>query len=111
MLRDIIGNPFRPVAIDPSWVTLEVGTLARTIYDGQDFDRLPALADALVKAGCDHADLLGHCRQPGPHVKGCWAVDLLLGSGKMVVCPPAPPRQDRVYGRKEIFAPVGVGPA
>jgi hypothetical protein len=37
------------------------------------------LADALEEAGCDSADLLGHLRGPGPHVRGCWAVDLILG--------------------------------
>ena len=24
-------------------------------------------------------DILDHCRGPGPHVRGCWVVDLLLG--------------------------------
>jgi hypothetical protein len=39
------------------------------------------LADALQDAGCDNADILGHCRGPGPHVRGCWVVDLVLGKG------------------------------
>ena len=44
-----------------------------------DPDRLAVLADALEEAGCDNADLLSHLRGPGPHVRGCWALDLLLG--------------------------------
>ena len=43
------------------------------------FDRLPVLADALQDAGCDHEDMLAHCRSGGPHVHGCWVVDRLLG--------------------------------
>jgi hypothetical protein len=42
-------------------------------------ERLPILADALEDAGCDNGDILSHCRSPGPHVRGCWAVDLILG--------------------------------
>jgi hypothetical protein len=79
LLRDIFGNPFRLVALDPSWRKPSVVKLARTIYDKRAFDRLPKLADALEKSGCDNADLLAHCRQPGEHVRGCRAVDLLLG--------------------------------
>jgi hypothetical protein len=44
-------------------------------------DRLPILADALQDAGCDSAEVLAHCRGPGPHVRGYWVVDLLLGKG------------------------------
>jgi hypothetical protein len=46
---------------------------------GRALDRLPILADALEEAGCTDADILAHCRGPGPHVRGCWVVDLLLG--------------------------------
>jgi hypothetical protein len=53
--------------------------LAQAIYDDRAFDRLPILADALEEAGCDTADILAHCRGPGPHVRGCWVVDLILG--------------------------------
>jgi hypothetical protein len=82
MRREIFGNPFRPVAIAPAWLAWNDGTvpkLAQTIYDDRRFDLLPILADALEEAGCDHADILTHCRGPGPHVRGCWVVDLLLG--------------------------------
>ncbi|VTU01988.1 Uncharacterized protein OS=Sorangium cellulosum (strain So ce56) GN=sce5710 PE=4 SV=1 [Gemmataceae bacterium] len=78
-LRDIFGNPFRPVAIDPAWRTSTVVALARGIYDEKAFDRMPILADALQDAGCDNDNVLSHCRGDGPHVRGCWVVDLLLG--------------------------------
>jgi hypothetical protein len=79
LLRDIIGNPFRPVAADPRWLTAAVVGLARAIDAERAFDRLPILADALEEAGCDDADVLAHCRSDGPHARGCWVVDLLLG--------------------------------
>jgi hypothetical protein len=79
LLRDIFGNPFRPVAVDPGWRTSNVVSLADAIYADRAFDLLPVLADALEEAGCDNAEILSHCRQPAKHVLGCWAVDLLLG--------------------------------
>jgi hypothetical protein len=83
LLRDIFGLlPFRPVTIDPAWLRWNhstVSAVARRIYEERAFPDLPILADALEDAGCTDADLLGHCRSPGPHVRGCWAVDLLLG--------------------------------
>jgi hypothetical protein len=78
-LRCIVGNPFRPVALDPSWLTTTVVQLACGIYDDRAFDRLPILADALQDAGCDSDSVLSHCRDAGPHARGCWVVDLLLG--------------------------------
>ena len=77
--RDVFGNPFRPVTLDPAWQTTNVLALAQAIYDDRAFDRMPILADALEDAGCDNADILNHCRQPGEHVRGCWVVDLVLG--------------------------------
>ena len=53
--------------------------IAESIYDHRAFERLPALADALAEAGCSNPDILSHCRGPGPHVRGCWVVDLVLG--------------------------------
>jgi hypothetical protein len=52
--------------------------LAQTIYDQRAFDQMSNLADALEDAGCTDAAILDHCRSPGPHVRGCWVVDLLL---------------------------------
>jgi hypothetical protein len=79
LVRDIFGNPFRPVTVDSAWLSPTVVSLATRIYDDRAFDRLPILADALEDAGCTNADILNHCRQPGEHVRGCWAVDLVLG--------------------------------
>jgi hypothetical protein len=79
LLRDIFGNPFRPVTLNPAWRTSNVTALAQSIYDEKAFDRLPILADALEDSGCDNQDVLNHCRQPGEHVRGCWVVDLVLG--------------------------------
>jgi hypothetical protein len=79
LVRDIFGNPFRPVALDPRWQTETVVLLAQGIYADKAFDRIPILADALEDAGCDNADILNHCRGEGPHVRGCWVVDLVLG--------------------------------
>jgi hypothetical protein len=80
MLHDIFGPlPFRDVHVAPEWLTSNVLALAFGIYAEMAFDRLPILADALQDTGCEDADLLTHCRGPGPHVRGCWVVDLLLG--------------------------------
>jgi hypothetical protein len=79
LVHDVAGNPFRPATTDPSWLTSTVVALARGIDDERAFDRLPILADALQDAGCDHPDILTHCRSDGPHVRGCWVVDLILG--------------------------------
>jgi hypothetical protein len=84
LLRDIFGNPFRPVAVNHAWLAWDGGTipkLAHAVYDERAFERLPVLADALEEAGCTDAGLLTHLRGPGPHVRGCWALDLLLGKG------------------------------
>jgi hypothetical protein len=82
LLRCIFGNPFRPLTLDPAWLTWHDGLLvsmARQMYDSRDFSDMPILADALEEAGCANADILVHLRGPGPHVRGCWVVDLLLG--------------------------------
>lgn len=139
LLRDIVGNPFRPVTLSPAWLTPQVLTLARAAYEGRagfsicsahqtrepgcprcavtlrpddgtlDPLALLALADALEEAGCPQVlpcrfckgervvvageyrtmkcpcaeieanPLLAHLRSPGPHVRGCFALDLILG--------------------------------
>jgi hypothetical protein len=79
LIHEIVGNPFRPVTADPSWLTSTVTTLARQMYESRDFSAMPILADALQDAGCDNADMLAHCRSDGSHVRGCWVIDLLLG--------------------------------
>ena len=79
VLREVIGDPFRPPTFDPKWRTADVVGLARAVYEDRAFDRLPLLADALLDAGCDDDQVLAHCRSPGSHVRGCWVVDLTLG--------------------------------
>jgi hypothetical protein len=81
VFRDIVGNPFRPVTADPRWLTSTATSLAQAVYSERAFDRLPILADALEDAGCGDPVLLAHCRGEGPHVRGCWAVDLVLEKG------------------------------
>jgi hypothetical protein len=84
LLRDIFGNPFRPATVDVSWRAWNhdtVTNLAYAVYEERAFDRdhMNILADALEEAGCSDRAILDHLRGPGPHVRGCFAVDLLLG--------------------------------
>jgi hypothetical protein len=82
ILREIVGNPFRSVRVDPAWLTWHDTTiprLARTIYDDRAFDRMPILADVLEEAGCTDAAILNHCRLPEEHYRGCWVVDSIIG--------------------------------
>jgi hypothetical protein len=81
LLRDIIGNPDRPVTLDPYWLTWRDGlvvSMAQRMYDSRDFSDMPVLADALEDAGCSDPDILGHCRSGSEHVRGCWVLDLVL---------------------------------
>jgi hypothetical protein len=81
-VRDIFGNPFRPVAFAAEWRSDTALSLAKHIYESRDFEQMPILADALQDAGCDNADVLNHCRDTSlTHVRGCWVVDLVLGKG------------------------------
>jgi hypothetical protein len=80
IFRDIVGNPLDPVAFDPHWRTEDTLGLARGIYMDRAFSRLPLLADALMDAGCDDDRLINHSRSKGPHTRGCWVVDLVLGT-------------------------------
>jgi hypothetical protein len=88
-LHDIFGNPFRSVFVDPSVSAWEHGTvvrLANAAYGHRalpsgylDNARLGVLADALEEAGVTDDAVLSHLRGPGPHVRGCWLVDLVTG--------------------------------
>jgi hypothetical protein len=86
LLREVFGNPFRPATISPAWRTPSVVSLAQATYDNRTLptgtlepSRRAVLADALEDAGCDNTDILKHLRGPGPHVRGCWPLDLVLG--------------------------------
>jgi hypothetical protein len=79
LLREIFGNPFQKPRFNKKWRTDTVVTLARQMYEARDFSAMPILADALQDADCQNEDILNHCRGGGPHVRGCWVVDLVLG--------------------------------
>jgi hypothetical protein len=76
-LRDCV--PVHSTAVDPSWRTEAVVALSRGMYETRDFALMPVWADALEDAGCADPDVLAHCRDGGPHVRGCWVIDVLLG--------------------------------
>jgi hypothetical protein len=81
-LRCLFGNPFHLVSVEPIWLSWNAGMipqLAQAIYDNLLFTDISVLADALEEAGCTNADILDHCRGPGPHIRGCWVLDLILG--------------------------------
>jgi hypothetical protein len=85
-LRDVVGNPFRPASLEAAWLTADVVALAQAAYEERrlpegtlDATGLAVLADALEEAGCAEDAILGHLRRPGPHVRGCFVIDLLLG--------------------------------
>lgn len=78
-VRDIFGNPFDPVVIEPAWRTNRVVSLAKMMYCNRDFSAMHQLADALRNAGCQHCEVLDHCFQTTEHFRGCWLVDSILG--------------------------------
>lgn len=78
LLRDIFGNPFSPIVVEPRWRSCEVISLAGMIYEQQNFAQMPQLADALRAAGCTCQKILDHCCGKSEHVRGCWPLDLLL---------------------------------
>jgi hypothetical protein len=84
-LRDIIGNPFSPTPPLAASLRVIADPLAHTAYEERELPsgqldpvRLSVLAD-LLEEGRAEAELVRHLRQPGPHVRGCWVVDLLTG--------------------------------
>lgn len=79
LLRDLCGNPFGRPPRPFAWLTPATSAIAQTIYYDRRFEDLPVLGDALEDGGCTEQDFLEHCRSPGPHVRGCWVVDHLLG--------------------------------
>ncbi|OGZ69256.1 MAG: hypothetical protein A3D44_01030 [Candidatus Staskawiczbacteria bacterium RIFCSPHIGHO2_02_FULL_42_22] len=82
LVREIFGNPFRPIAIDSAWLgwnDAAVVRLANSIYNTPSLSGIPILADALEESGCTDTGILEHLRGPGPHFRGCWVLDLLLG--------------------------------
>jgi hypothetical protein len=86
VIRDVAGPfLFSPVSVAPVWLVWNDGIaprLAQAIHDERAFDRLPILADALEDAGCTDRTILDHLRGPGPHVRGCWTIDLILSKDR-----------------------------
>lgn len=85
LIRDVVGNPFRSISIEPFPLPAEVVRVAQAAYDQRSLPcgtlsnpHLRVLADALEEAGCANTDILSHCREAGTHVRGCWVVDLIL---------------------------------
>jgi hypothetical protein len=81
LFRDVIRGPFQPLFFRSEWRRRNGGAVVRIaeeIYENELFDDLPILADALEDGGCDSDELLDHLRGPGPHVRGCWPLDLCL---------------------------------
>jgi hypothetical protein len=90
LIRDLFGPlPFSEVYIAPSVLAWNHGCVVklaqaayeeRSLSDGTlDDVRLAVLADALEEAGVTDTLLLEHLRGPGPHVRGCFALDAILG--------------------------------
>jgi hypothetical protein len=82
LLRDVVPVPFRLLDFPAHWRTANdgaVGHVASEIERDEAFEGLPFLADALMDAGCDCREILDHLQAPGPHVRGCWALDAVLG--------------------------------
>lgn len=83
LIRELVGPLFfRFVRLRPSWLAWNDGTvkkIAQAIYGERRFQYMPILGDALEDSGCDDVEMLSHCRSEGPHVRGCWVVDLILG--------------------------------
>jgi hypothetical protein len=77
LVRDVFGNPWKTVVIDPAWLSPDVTAVVQQIYDKRRFSDLPALGDALEEAGWNVPALVEHCRSGGEHVRGCWVVDAL----------------------------------
>jgi hypothetical protein len=86
LFRELVRNPFRPVARGLRWLTVDTQSLGWAAYHARlrpsghlDNARLAVLSDALEEAGCTDEAILHHLRSPGPHVRGCWVLDLVLG--------------------------------
>ncbi len=82
LLHELFEIPHRRRLTDPSRIAqaeVMVPGLAHMAYEGQRFQDLPILADALEESGCPDQDILSHLRGSNPHVHGCWALDALIG--------------------------------
>ncbi len=81
LLREVF-SPFRPVRIEHDWLQANGGAaekLARAIHEQGAFDRMAELAELLMDGDCQEDRLLAHFHSGKGHVRGCWALDALLG--------------------------------
>jgi hypothetical protein len=78
LLRDVYGNPFRPVKIEQGCLLPEIIELAGSIYDQRKFEWMASLGKLLVDAGCTEPAIIDHCRNTPMHIRGCWLLDVLL---------------------------------
>ena len=92
LLRCLFSNPFQPLpTLLPSLLTWHGGLVAHLAQAAYEERSLPqgtlapaavaVLADALEERDLAAETLLTHLRGNGPHVRGCHAVDALLGRG------------------------------
>jgi hypothetical protein len=105
LLRDVFGSPMRkvrrvgaklyhrvktwPAERQPrdllfvrDWLGWQDGLavkMAQEIEEERAWEQMPILGDVLEEAGCAEERILGHLRGPGPHVRGCWVLGLILG--------------------------------
>src|SRR5262245_37533390 len=89
ILREVFGNPFQLAVVRPVRLCSSekvIINMATAIYEERsmpggtlDQRRLAILSDALEESGCTDTALLSHLRGPDAHVRGCWALDLILG--------------------------------
>jgi hypothetical protein len=82
LLRELFSNPFSPAGMEAAWLSRHAGAVraqANAMYERGQLTRFPLLAEVLRAAGCTSAEVLAHCRRPGPHVRGCWVLDGILG--------------------------------
>jgi hypothetical protein len=89
LVAEIILNRLEPschLTLAPAWRTAAVASLATASYNERDLPsghldlaRLAVLADAFEEVGCTDQQVLEHLRGPGRHVRGCFAVDAVLG--------------------------------
>ena len=105
LVREIFGNPFRSVSVEPSWLTPTVLNLARQAYEDEEMGLTPILADALQDAGCEDETLLHHLRDDRLHVPGCWALDLLRDPRSSLAS-----REIKASGEVKRTTIAGVGP-
>jgi hypothetical protein len=78
-VRDIFGNPFRRTVFQGMFRDDHIQSIARLIYENKRYGDLPILADLLEESGILDQELISHCRSRSVHVKGCWALDWILG--------------------------------